>query len=256
MGTGKNLLLIIDAQYDFCNEKGSLFVPGAVEDMDCLASFIKNNITSIDHIVLSQDSHQVIDISHPAFWRDKSGKYPNPFTSISAEEVESGEWTPLYEKDRVIKYLKQLHQQGEFPHLIWPEHCIDGTLGASIVDNVMDEVKKWSRESQQYFTVIQKGQNPLTEHFGLLRANIPDENDISTQENKKLLDLFSQCSKLYVAGEAKSHCVANTIKQILPYKVITDKLVIIKNCMSPVTGYEYIADYIYEQLAPNQFIEV
>lgn len=252
----KALLLIIDAQYDFCDKKGSLYVPGAEEDMERLASFIKNNNEKFGDIVLSQDSHQVIDISHPAFWKNKAGENPAPFTSISVEDVENGNWTPVFEKDRVLKYLKQLNEQGEFPHVIWPEHCIDGTKGAAIVDEIMDEVKNWARKRQKSFTVVQKGKNPFTEHFGALKANIPVISDESTHENKFLLSLLSQYQTIYIAGEAQSHCVATTIKQLTPYPEIAGKIVVLKNCMSPVTGFEHLADSIYQQLNPNQFVEV
>jgi nicotinamidase-related amidase len=252
----KALLLIIDAQYDFCDENGSLYVPGAEKDMERLASFIENNSGKFGNIVLSQDTHQVIDISHPAFWKNQDGKNPPPFTQISAEDIEKGNWYPVFEKEKVWKYLKQLNEQGEFPHVIWPEHCIDGTKGAAIVENVMTEVKNWTRTQQQYFTVIQKGKNPFTEHFGILKASVPMEDDKSTWENTSLLSLMAEYKEIYIAGEAQSHCVATTIKQLLRYPDIANKIVVLKNCMSPVSGFEHLADGIYQQLRSNQFIEV
>jgi nicotinamidase/pyrazinamidase len=50
-----------------------------------------------------------------------------------------------------------------------------------------------------------------------------------------------------MAGEAKSHCVANTIKQMLDIKGIARKLVILEDCMSDVPGFETIALPIYER---------
>ena len=38
---GKNCLLIIDPQNDFCDKKGSLFVPGADKDIKRLSKFIE-----------------------------------------------------------------------------------------------------------------------------------------------------------------------------------------------------------------------
>lgn len=242
----KKLLLIIDAQNDFCDPEGNLYVPGADKDMERLADFIRRKGDTIDHIVLSQDQHQVIDISHPAFWRDKNGKHPVPFTVITSDEVRRGEWTPGYGEGRALAYLDQLEQQGVFPHVIWPEHCIEGTVGAAIVQIVMDEIVQWARKGR-FFTVIPKGQNPFTEHFGIVRANIPDPNDPATQENTSLLTLFKSCSTIWLAGQAKSHCVANTIKQLFPHPEIVKHLHILKDCMSPVTGFESIADAIYAQ---------
>jgi nicotinamidase-related amidase len=252
----KALLLIIDAQYDFCDEKGSLYVPGAEKDMERLASFIGNNNEKFGNIVFSQDTHHVIDISHPAFWKNQYGKNPSPFTQISVKDLKNGNWLPVFEQEKVLRYLKRLDEQGEFPHVIWPEHCIDGSQGAAIVENVMYEVKNWARTQQQYFTVIQKGKNPLTEHFGILKASVSIEDDENTWENTSLLTLMAEYNEIYIAGEAQSHCVATTIKQLLPYSDIANKIVVLKNCMSPVSGFEHLADDIYQQLKSNQFIEV
>jgi nicotinamidase-related amidase len=252
----RGLLLIIDAQYDFCDEKGALYVPGAEKDTERLATFIKNNGKKFCDIILSQDTHQVIDISHPAFWINKDGKNPNPFTQITVEDVENDKWTSIFGKKNVLTYLKKLDEQGEFPHVIWPEHCIEGSKGAAIVDVVMDAVKDWVRINSKYHKIIQKGKNPFTEHFGIMKANVPLDYQPDTHLNIPLLDSFSDYDTIYIAGEAQSHCVANTVKQLLAFPGIADKLIILKNCMSPVPGFEHLADGIYSQLNSKQFIEV
>ena len=61
----KNLLIVIDMQNDFCLPDGALYVPGAEDDIQRVKNFIDRNYRMIDHIVLTQDNHQVIDISHP-----------------------------------------------------------------------------------------------------------------------------------------------------------------------------------------------
>jgi nicotinamidase-related amidase len=256
MMTDKSLLLIIDAQYDFCDDKGALYVPGAEQDMARLAMFINNNREKLDGIVLSQDSHQVIDISHPAFWLSGDGENPAPFTSISVTDVENGKWASIFGKESALQYLKELEKQGEFPHVIWPEHCIEGSKGAAITDTVMEEVKIWARIRKQSFKIIQKGKNPFTEHFGIKHANVQLDNDPETRLNIPLLDSFADYDTIYIAGEAQSHCVATTVKQLQKYQNVADKIVILKNCMSPVTGFEHLADNIYNSLKPHQVIEV
>jgi nicotinamidase-related amidase len=250
----KALLLIIDAQYDFCNPAGSLYVNGAEDDMLRLAAFIKGNGNEIGGITLSQDSHQIMDISHPAFWRNAEGAHPEPYTAITADDVKNGVWQPVADRQRTLEYLTALDTQGEFPHVVWPEHCVSGSKGAAIVDVVMNEVANWSRTTQKCFTVVQKGGNPMTEHFGILKASIPIDDAPETQENKALLSLFARYPKIYIAGEAQSHCVANTVKQLLPYPEIAARLTLLTDCMSPVTGFEHIADAIYSQLKSDQFI--
>ena len=67
-------LLIIDPQNDFMDLPDSaLPVPGAVADMDRLAAFIRRAGKKIDDIHVTLDSHRLIDIAHPTFWRDADG---------------------------------------------------------------------------------------------------------------------------------------------------------------------------------------
>ncbi|MFN3315659.1 MAG: nicotinamidase, partial [Raineya sp.] len=101
-----NALLIIDAQYDFCNPKGALYVQGADKDMERLAQFIQKNIYQLNKIFLSIDNHLVNDIAHPSFWEDKNKKHPTPFTQITAKEVEEGRWKARFEPEKSLQYLK------------------------------------------------------------------------------------------------------------------------------------------------------
>jgi nicotinamidase-related amidase len=149
-----------------------------------------------------------------------------------------------------------LEKQGEFPHVIWPEHCIEGSKGAAITDTVMEEVKNWARTRKQSFKIVQKGKNPFTEHFGIMNASVQFDNDPETQFNTPLLESFSDYETIYIAGEAQSHCVATTVKQLQSCRSVADKIVILKNCMSPVAGFEHLADNIYSSLQSHQFIEV
>jgi nicotinamidase-related amidase len=221
-----------------------------------LASFIKNDEKKFRNVVLSQDTHQVIDISHPAFWINKDGENPAPFTHISVKDVENDVWTSIFGKDEILTYLQKLEKQGEFPHVIWPEHCIEGSKGAAIVDVVMEALKDRERAHNRHYQIIQKGKNPFTEHFGIMQANVELEYQPDTQLNIPLLDSFTDYDTIYLAGEAQSHCVANTVKQLLRFPGIADKLIILKNCMSPVPGFEHLADEIYGKLKPRQFAEV
>ncbi len=246
----KNLLLIIDMQNDFCLPTGALYVPGAESDATKLAQFIVRNETAIDSIVLTQDSHHIMDISHPSFWQNKRGENPEPFTAIDVESINSGKWTPRFSPKFVKMYIKSLYEQKEFPHTIWPEHCITGSSGAAFVDDVMTSVSQWARKGK-FFDVIQKGLNPLTEHFGALRANVPIPEDKTTQLNQQLLGTLQKYENIIIAGEAKSHCVANTVKQITELENFNSKLILLEDCMSNVPGFDKIADPIYE-LAMNK----
>ena len=126
----KTALLIIDAQYDFCNPKGTLYVPGAETDVERIASLIALEGDRIDGIFLTLDTHTVLDIAHPLFWEDRNGNTVAPFTLISAQSVADGKWNPRYHREYVLQYLQSLEAEGEFKHFIWPEHCLIGSAGA------------------------------------------------------------------------------------------------------------------------------
>ena len=243
----KIALLIIDGQYDFCDPQGSLYVPGADADMVRVGEFIKRNEKEIDFIGLTMDSHQVNDISHPSFWTDKDGNYPNPFTIISVSDVLAGVWTPRFAPNEAIKYIEELDKEGEFPHCIWPEHTIIGTKGASFVDSIMIPIMSWCRTKKWFYQVVTKGTYPMTEHFGAFRANIKVEGHPETQLNQGLLKKLEEFDEIYFAGEAMSHCVSNTLKQAMEYAPeLAKKFIILTDCMSNVTGFEHVADKIYD----------
>lgn len=242
----ENLLLLIDLQNDFCTPSGPLFVPGAPEDIERTITFIQKNIFSIDHIVLTADNHQVLDISHPGFWVDKEGKHPAPFTQITIQDVDDGKWQTLMFRNEAVKYIHDLEEKGEFVHTIWPEHCIAGSEGAAIAKGIIEVVKKWSGTGH-FFDLVVKGTYPLTEHFGALRANIPSPSAPESQLNINLVKKLMEYERVIIAGEAKSHCVANTVKQLIELTDFNRELIILEDCMSNIAGFEHVADTIFKQ---------
>ncbi len=249
-----NLLLIIDPQNDFCkpgdengNDKGTLYVPGAEADMSRLAFWIHANSEKLDHIIVTLDSHYINDISHPNFWEDKEGNNPEPFTQITLKDVEEGKWNPVFVPERAKEYLKRLEQQNDYTHVIWPEHCLIGSEGAAIYKPVFDAISQWSRQGQ-FFQPVMKGEYPFAEHFGAFAAQVIFDDVPDTKLNDSLIDELGQFDNIYLAGEAKSHCVANTVKQLLYFAPgLVGKLKILEDTMSNVPGFEHAADYIYHE---------
>ncbi|MDX1903689.1 MAG: nicotinamidase [Thermonemataceae bacterium] len=244
----KNALLIIDAQYDFCNPKGALYVQGADKDMERLASFIQQNIFQIDQIFLSIDNHLFNDIAHPSFWEDAQGKTPAPFTSISSQDIKCGKWKARFEAEKVLRYVEALEANGKFSHFIWPHHCLIGSLGASIEEKVMEATLGWAKVRGKNYQTIHKGLYPYSEHFGIFAAQIPDEKVAETQLNKVLIEELLAFDKVFVAGEAKSHCVATSIQQAFDFSPeLAQKMVIIEDCMSDVTGLGHLGEPTYQK---------
>ncbi len=241
-------LLVIDAQYDFCNPKGALFVPGADSDVDRIANMVLTNSDSIAQIFVTLDTHHVKDIAHSLFWEDPTGSILAPYTTISAASVKNNTWIPRFDRDYVIQYLETLESEGAFQHIIWPEHCLIGTCGASLDDKLARALVIWTHKTGKEYTTVSKGLNPLTEFYGVFRAQVPVKEDVTTQLNTTLLQQLAAFEQILVAGEARSHCVATSIQQIIKYAPeLVHNLIILTDCMSDVPNFGYLADGIMEE---------
>ena len=215
--------------------------------MERLAAWIKRHKEDIDFIGVTIDSHQPNDISHPNFWMDKDGNFPPPFSAITAKDVEDGKWIARFDPQRCLNYLKNLEKQGEYPHIIWPVHCLIGSQGAAIYQPLMDAVVDWTVKGKFYHTVV-KGTFPFTEHFGAFRAQVPDDKRTETQLNQELINTLGTYQNIYLAGEAKSHCVASSLKQVLDEAPeLAKKFIALEDTMSNVAGFETLADSIYQK---------
>lgn len=244
----KRALLIIDPQNDFCDPNhGALGVPGAEEDSVHIAEFIRN--THHDNIFVTMDTHYMLDISHPLFWQDENGNNPDPLTMIELDENgEFQEYTPIFHKNWAKAYLQALADEGKYKHLIWPYHCIHGSWGHMINENIMEALRSWSSKNKRNFHVIEKGHDIFTEHFGAFEAQVPHQDNPNTGFNKKLYDKLLNYDIVDVMGEAESHCVAYTLDQLIDTE-LAKKLVVYKNSMmSPVPGFENTADPVYENI--------
>ena len=243
----KTALLIIDAQYDFCNPYGTLFVPGADKDVLRIAQMIAIMGEKIDQIFVTLDTHHVLDIAHPLFWEDPNGNTVAPFTLITASAVREGKWIPRFHKDAVIAYLKTLENDGQFKHFIWPEHCLLGSKGAALDDAILHAVLAWTHLTRTDYKSIIKGLNSLTEHFGVFKAQVPNAKDPDTKLNQDLLDELESYDRVLIVGEARSHCIATSVKQILDYApALIPKVTLLTDCVSDVTNWSHLADPIFE----------
>jgi nicotinamidase-related amidase len=245
-------LLAIDPQRDFCeppgNGGGALFVPGAVEDMDRLSGMVEKYTEKIDDIHVTLDSHHLVHIAHPIWWRDTKGNHPNPFTIISVADVENGTWmasSPHYQRHS-LEYVKALEKSTkQYPLCIWPPHCLIGSSGHTVVPRLFAALTKW--EEQEFATVdyVTKGSNIKTEHYSPIKAEVSDPLDPSTQINTALIQTLQTADIILLAGEAGSHCLANAGRDIADAfgdDSYIKKLVLLTDATSPVPGFESFQD--------------
>ncbi len=273
-------LLAIDVQNTFCIPDFELFVggksgTGAVEDTQRLCEFVYRNLNRITTIIPTLDTHRAMQIFHPVFWVNAAGEHPVPIaTQITLSDVESGIWrvnpamaTSLgYATDdplqaHALHYTRQLTQHGKFPLTVWCYHSMLGGIGHALVPAFEEAcfVHTIARNAQTQFEL--KGENPLTENYSILRPEVltDAEGTPIAQKNARLIQQLLDFDAVYIAGQAKSHCVAWTIDDLLSDIQATDptlaqKIYLIEDCASPVVvpgvvDFTELADTAYQRFA-------
>jgi nicotinamidase-related amidase len=254
-------LLMIDPQNDFCDLPASylpidpvtrqalqpaLPVPGAHQDMLRLAGLINRGRVGLTAISVTLDSHHRFDIAHPTFWRAADGVPVAPFTEITAAEVRAEKYLPRHPAalPLALNYLDQLEAAGRYQLMVWPVHCEIGSWGNNVHADVRAAYGHWEEASLGIVAKLAKGSNPWTEHYSAVQAEVPYADDPDTQFNTKFVRTLAEADRIYVAGEAGSHCVKATVEHIADYfaqqygAASLAKLVLITDCISPVTGFD------------------
>ena len=252
-------LMIIDAQNTFCIPGAELFVggrsgTGAVEDNVRLCEFIYRNLHQITEIAPTMDTHTAMQIFHPIFWVNDAGENPPPMTMIVLDDVQSGKWKVnpaiahslaqgnyMALQNHALHYVKRLSNDGKYPLTIWPYHSMLGGIGHALVPAVEEACffQAIARNSQTNFEI--KGGNPLTENYSVLRPEVMDGADGRpiAQKNARFIQKLLDFDAVLIAGQAKSHCVAWTIDDLLTEIQAQDpqlakKVYLLEDCTSPV----------------------
>ncbi|MGE5311933.1 MAG: isochorismatase [Nitrospirota bacterium] len=251
-------LMLVDLQNTFCIPGFELFVggrsgTGAVEDNQRLCGFIYRNLHLITQICPTMDTHQAFQIFHSIFLVNDRGEHPQPFTLVTEDEIVKGLWkfNPAIAPSLGIRegfgqrylrhYTHTLKAGGKYDLTIWPYHAMLGGVGHALVPAVEEAIffHGIARYSQPDFQV--KGDNPLTENYSVLRPEVLEDGagtQLATKNTgfiKKLLDF----DVVIITGQAKSHCVAWTIEDLLSEifavdRKLAEKVYLLEDCSSPV----------------------
>ena len=251
-------LLLIDVQNTFCIPNFELFVGGrngngAVEDNMRLCEFIYKNIGNITHIMATMDTHNAHQIFHPNFFIDENGNHPAPYSDMNVADLQNNKWkfnpalakqfniAPEYGQQMMIHYAEALEKKGKYALTIWPYHAMLGGIGHALVPVVEEAIffHSIARNSKAEFEI--KGNKPFTEHYSVIGPEVltgPMDETLGNR-NPKFIQHLQEVDKLYIAGQAKSHCVAWTISDLLEDIQVTDsslakKVYLLEDCSSPV----------------------
>lgn len=254
MGKLKLHLMLIDEQNDFVDPNGSLFVKNADQNVRRVAKMVERLVDRIDDVHVTMDSHAIVDISHPLWWADDNGKQPAPFTGVvlsPERELQFFDYATgikirahtkaMSARSRTVDYVEKLTKGGRYPHTIWPEHCLIGDQGHNLSPVLAAAIHGWERKRYAKSDVVTKGSNPWTEHFSAVLAEVPDPEDPSTQLNRALVETIESADVVAWAGEARSHCFANTFRDTVNNfgdPSVMQKMVILTDGTSDVPGFE------------------
>ncbi|AHB89577.1 nicotinamidase PncA [Thermosynechococcus sp. NK55a] len=250
----RTILLLTDVQNTFCLPEFELFVPGAVADNQRLCRFIYTHLAQISEIIVTLDTHTASQIFHPLFWVNPAGEHPLPLTTITLQDVEEGYWQPnphllsslplgdLASLQTYARhYVAQLAAKGRFPLTIWPYHSMLGGIGHALVSAVEEACFFHTVARQQQTRIELKGSHPLTENYSVLRPEVshdPQGRPLGAV-NRALIEHLLAGDRLIIAGQAKSHCVAWTVADLLREiqqrdAQLAQRVYLLEDCMSPV----------------------
>jgi len=251
-------VMLVDVQNTFCIPGFELFVggrtgTGAVDDSRRMCEFLYRNLNMITEICPTMDTHQAMQIFHSIFLVNERGEHPAPFTLVSEEDVEQGLWkfnpeiaaslgiTQRYGQRFLSHYTRALKEGGKYDLTIWPYHAMLGGIGHALVSSVEEAIFFHSigRYSQPDFQV--KGGNPFTENYSVLSPEVLEnaEGKRIAQKNERFTKKLLEFDAIVIAGQAKSHCVAWTIDDLLNEiltvdKKMVEKVYLLEDCSSPV----------------------
>jgi len=241
------ILLTIDPQVDFCDPNGALYVQNAEKDIHRLSKMILENIPEIPMINVTLDSHHYVHIAHPVWWCDKNNNHPKPFTVITVDDVEQGEWkayNPSMQKWS-LEYVQKLRDNQRYALCIWNPHCLIGSQGACIVPELRNTLREWEAKFRR-INYVPKGSSVYTEHYSAVKADVEYPGDPTTMLNTPFINMLKTGLDILIAGEALDFCVANTIRDIANEfsEDEVKKFVLLEDACSPVNapGLEHLKD--------------
>jgi len=157
-----------------------------------------------------------------------------------------------------VYYCQELEKSGKFKLTIWPPHCIVGSPGHDLVDDIQTAIKMWEEYWKKHKvekkpTIIRKGMNKRTEMYSAIQSEVIDFSDHATGLNSSLVSKLNSQNKIYICGQALSHCVNYTCRDLLNYWLKSPShIYLLRDGSSPVGDVE--GKTLFKEAAEN-FVE-
>ena len=119
-----------------------------------------------------------------------------------------------------------------------------GSEGQKVVPELQAALDLWSSHTGKQVQLIHKGMNNLTEMYSAVRAEVPLAADPATDTNVPFVQELAKSTKLVVCGEALSHCVNYTTRDVLEnWKDRSPAdIILLKDAASAVPGCDAAAE--------------
>lgn len=277
-------LLLIDLQRDFTHPRGTLYVGGrsgrgAIEDNRRIAEFIYRNLGVITDVTVTLDTHFPHQIFFTSFWLDEHGAQPTPHQEVTAEDVRRGKFRPNpavaawlcsgnlpWLGKQVEHYCLELERAGKYRLYLWPPHCLLGGEGHALAGAIQEARLFHALARTAESSVEVKGGNPLTENYSVFRPEVVTRFDGKPldQKNTAFVERLLTSDVIAIAGQADSHCVASTIRDLVTEIAAMDpklaqKVYVMTDCMSAVAIPDgkggFLADFTPQADAAHQLFE-
>src|SRR6185503_6581151 len=256
--TTKTWLMLIDVQNTFCIPDFELYVGGrsgrgAVEDNVRLCEFSYRNLGNITHITATLDTHTAMQVFHAIFFVDKDGNHPVPYTDIHVSELRDAQWkfnpalaaqfeiAPEYGQQMMIHYAEELQKSGKYALTIWPYHAMLGGIGHALVPAVEEAIFFHTVARLANPDIVIKGRTPFTENYSVIGPEVltGPMGEVLGTHDQRFIQQLHEFDRLIIAGQAKSHCVAWTVSDLLDDIMLADpqlakKVYLLEDCTSPV----------------------
>lgn len=256
--SAKIWLMLIDVQNTFCIPDFELYVGGrtgrgAVEDNARLCEFIYRNLGDITQITATMDTHTAMQVFHAIFFVDQDGNHPAPYSDIHITDLREGKWmfnpalapqfdiAPEYGQQMMIHYAEELNKTGKYALTIWPYHAMLGGIGHALVSSVEEAIFFHTMARLSQVDIVTKGDTPFTENYSVIGPEVltGPMDEMLGKHDQRFIQKLQEVDRLIIAGQAKSHCVAWTVSDLLDDIMLADpelakKVYLLEDCTSPV----------------------
>jgi nicotinamidase-related amidase len=213
-------------------------------------------MANISLVAPTFDTHQAFQIFHAHFLINDAGEHPAPYTMITANDIRNGTWkvtpgvtwsvtngTGNYSmlQNHLLYYVEELEKAGKYALIVWPYHTMLGGVGHALDPAIAEALHVHALARNSQWDPKIKGGNPLTENYSVMCPEIVttyNGNPIA-QRNVDFLNKLATYDVIVIAGQAKSHCVAWTIADLLNWMQskdpkLAEKVYLLEDCTSPV----------------------